>query len=304
MFKRISLTLLIISLSLITFAVSVHAQQPISFDSLSVDLWPEYDQPNVLVIYKATLSPEVSLPAEVTLRIPDASGNPFVVAVGPDTASVADVAYETQLNGDWIDVSFIATTPAIQFEYYDPNLIKDGTSRSFQYSWLEDIPVKSMVISLQHPVGSSNYVVAPDSGEVTQGSDGFTYTVVTKDEVAAGDEVSLSASYQKASDTLSVTGMQVEPSAPLPGPISAINLRQVLPWLLLALAIVLIAGGIFWYWRSSRGASASTARRHRKPTTSAEKGASSDGIYCHQCGKKAEAGDRYCRSCGVRLRIE
>jgi ABC-type nickel/cobalt efflux system permease component RcnA len=163
-----------------------------------------------------------------------------------------------------------------------------------------------MVISLQHPVGSSNYVVAPDPGDVTQGSDGFTYTVLDKGSVAANQEVTLTASYQKSSDTLSVTGMQVEPSAPLPsGPISAINLSQILPWLLLALALLLIAGGLFWYWRSSRADSSPTTRRHRKSVTSAEKGASSaDGVYCHQCGKKAEAGDRYCRSCGVRLRIE
>lgn len=305
MFKRVSL-ILIITIFAFVVAFSVQAQQPISFDTLAIDLWPEYDQPNVLVIYKAMISPDVDLPTEVTLRIPAAAGNPFVVAVGPDAASVADVVYQTQVNGEWINVSFIATTPALQFEYYDPNLIKDGTSRSFQYTWLQDIAVQSMIISLQHPIGSSDYVVAPQAGNLVQGDDGFTYTVVDQGAVTAAQQVSLTISYQKSSDNLSVEGMQIEPSAPLPaGPGSAINFSRILPWLLFALALLLIAGGGYWYWRSSRADSSPVTRRHRKPVTSAEKAASSaDGIYCHQCGKKAEAGDRYCRSCGVRLRIE
>ena len=97
MLKRIFPLLLIF---IIWSAPTVRAQEPPSLDTLSIDLWPEYDDPGVLVIYKALLSPEVTLPAEVTFRIPVQAGKPSAVAVGPDPSSVADVVYETQVMGD------------------------------------------------------------------------------------------------------------------------------------------------------------------------------------------------------------
>ncbi len=61
---------LIILLILLCFSFPAQAQQAISFSSVVVDLWPEFDRPEMLVIYHLTLSPSVSLPADVTLQIP------------------------------------------------------------------------------------------------------------------------------------------------------------------------------------------------------------------------------------------
>jgi hypothetical protein len=66
-------------------------------------------------------------------------------------------------------------------------------------------------------------------------------------------------------------------------------------------AILLIAGGGYWYWHSMQGRPEPVRKRHgvyrEKPTQP-----SSDMIYCHQCGKKASIGDVFCRSCGTKLR--
>ena len=67
LYKKIILTILII---LFVSIPTAGAQESPSLESLAIDLWPEYDKPGVLVIYKAVLSPEVTLPAEITLRIP------------------------------------------------------------------------------------------------------------------------------------------------------------------------------------------------------------------------------------------
>ena len=90
---------LVILITLFIFAPAIKAQESPSLETLVIDLWPEYDQPSMLVIYKAELSPEVNLPAEITFRIPVEAGAPAVVAVGPDARSVADVVYDTQVMG-------------------------------------------------------------------------------------------------------------------------------------------------------------------------------------------------------------
>ncbi|MBE9473998.1 MAG: hypothetical protein IMY85_03840, partial [Chloroflexi bacterium] len=53
---------LITLFALIVLIPSIQAQESPSIDTLVIDLWPEYDKPSMLVIYKAELSPEVSLP--------------------------------------------------------------------------------------------------------------------------------------------------------------------------------------------------------------------------------------------------
>ena len=52
------------------FPATVHAQTAITFDSLDVRLWAEYDQPSMLVIYDFKPTADTALPASVDIRIP------------------------------------------------------------------------------------------------------------------------------------------------------------------------------------------------------------------------------------------
>lgn len=303
--KRIPIFVILALLCL--SGIPARAQEAVSFSNLTISLWPEYDQPSVLVIYKGTLSPQISLPAEVTMQIPSEAGKAFVVAVGPDAASVADVSSQLQPAGEWIQVSFIATTPSIQLEYYDPRLAKDGAQRNFTYEWPAVHAADAITLEVQHPVGSSGMTVTPDAGQTLQGEDGFAYTLIDKGSVAAGTPFALDISYQKESDDLSVNSVALQPSAPItPQTGGRMNLRAVWPWLLGLLGVLLIAGGGYWYWHSGRQPAETRSRRRHtaqiKPGES--QGAADDGVYCHNCGKRALPGDRFCRSCGTRLRVE
>jgi hypothetical protein len=297
---------LIILLTISIFALSVQAQEAVRFDSLTIDLWPEYDRPDILVIYKAELSPEVSLPAEVTLRIPVEAGNPAVVAVGPDANSVADAVYDTQVMGEWLDVSFIATTPAIQFEYYDPRMIKDGSLRSFDFTWLGDYGVDSLTLQAQQPLGASNFTLSPPMGRIIQDQAGFSYDIIEVGELEQGSTFDLSVQYEKESDALSVQSLQIQPSATIvPGSSNLFSLDQPWVWLLIALGLILIGGGAYWYWRTGRQESTPQSRRQRRASAANQTGVpEGKTIYCHQCGKRAKPGDIFCRTCGTRLRNE
>ena len=283
------------------------AQEAVSFSDLTISLWPEYDKPSVLVIYKGTLSPAVSLPAEVTLRIPAQAGKPFVVAVGPDVASVADVSSQLQPAGEWIQVSFIATTPSIQLEYYDPRLEKDGAQRHFAYEWPADHPVESMSLEVQHPVGSSDVTLSPEAGQLLPGEDGLAYSLIDKGTIPAGGSFALDVRYTKQTEDLSKETLALQPSAPItPETGGRMNIRAMWPWLLGLLGVLLIAGGGYWYWQSGRQPDGAPGRRRHTAPIKPDKSqaASGDGVYCHNCGKRALPGDRFCRSCGTRLRVE
>ncbi len=283
------------------------AQESITLSTLVISLWPEYDRSSLLVIYKAQIAPEVSLPAEVVFRIPVQAVEPHAVAVGLDVDSVADVAYDVQPAGEWLQVSFIATTPAIRLEYYDPRLQKDGDQRTVSYLWPGDYAVDSLTLEVQHPVGSSDFTVTPPAEDQVQDTYDIVYDLIDKGSVPAGTTFSVDISYQKETDELTSETLPLQPSAPVTAPTSTqLNLDRALPWILgfMGVALIVEAGSGTGNLASNLRHEKSRRRRRSARPKVSEEAAAGEGVYCHNCGKRASASDRFCRACGSKLRIE
>ncbi len=308
MLRRTSLMLiLLIALAIISIRPVV-AQNEIKLSAVEVDLWPEYDQPTLLVIYRITLPSNVSLPVDLTFRLPASAGEPSAVAVKQMTttgeAALFSIPYQYRIENQWGLVTFNATMPEIQLEYYDPGLTKDGATRHFEYHWPGDYSVDNLVIQVQQPIGATNMQISPASGSAVTGNDGLIYYNKQVGAISAGQTFSLKISYEKASDELSITSLKVQPSSPVTTVTPGQNpLIAYLPWVLGGLGLVLLIGGAVWYWQAGKRKEPAPARRRRvaiEPESAAEEGY----IYCHQCGKRALPGDRFCRMCGTKLRTE
>jgi hypothetical protein len=290
--------------------VAVHAQaapqtqNPVTIQSLEVDLWPEYDQPKVLVIYRMTLASTVKLPAEITVRLPVAAGNPSAVA--EQTANgLFNLQYTTaDRDANWQMFRFTTTLPQLQIEYYDPNLVKKSTLHSYTYQWPGDYAVAQMSVKVQQPRTASQMKLEPNMGTSSLGNDGLTYFEVPVGKVDGSQTFQLSISYQKSDEILSNSAAfsSVTPVGPTtPGAGASASLNQWLPWALASLGLLMIGGGVWWYLRTGRQSTANGPRRHARGAPPAP--ANGDAaIFCHQCGKKAAGGDVFCRVCGARLR--
>ena len=303
MLKRIFGLLL---LFILTIPGGVFAQEDLSLSSLEVDLWPEYDRPNVLVIYHATLPPEISLPVELTFRIPVEAGNPNAVAVRQVDGSLISVAYDRQVNGEWGLITFTATSPEVQFEYYDPSLEKEAEQRHYEYTWPGDYSVQNLAIQAQQPVGAEDVRFSPSMNSSFTGQNGMVYFAIEVGSLGTGETYTISMDYAKANAILSVEQFEVQPSANLE-PSGQTDWLSFLPWVLGLLGVALIAGGGFWYWRQSKSEGPGTQRRRRRRAFhpgSETASSTEEGVYCHHCGKRASSNDKFCRSCGTRLRTE
>lgn len=304
--KRI-IFLLIVWLAFI-FSAPAAAQEPIKFSELEVDLWPEYDRPTMLVIYRITLHPSVSLPAAISLRIPGEVSGPNAVAAQQPDGSLINVPYEVGSSGDWNILQFQATMPDLQIEYYDPSLSMNGISRSFEFRWTGDYSVDRFLMQVQQPRGAANMLISPSLGTGSAAQDGFTYFISEMGAFSEGQMFSIKVSYDKETDELSASQLPISPSGPLEeNPMSRITISDALPWLLGIIGLVLLVGGGLWYWQSGRDQEKmpSEHRRSRKKPPAYQAEAHPEGafVYCHQCGKRANPGDRFCRSCGTQLRI-
>lgn len=290
----------------ICIPVSVAAQEAPTIDNLEIDLWPEYDRPEMLVIYRIELSSQVSPPLELSFRIPTAAGEPNAVAVRDPSGALLTAPYERSVEGEWAVITLTATMPGIQLEYYDPQIQISNTQRNFQYTWPGDYAVGSLSIQLQQPSDASQVKTNPAAASVTPGSDGLSYHAIELGALPAGGSTEVSVEYIKTSDALSIENLPVQPFSPISSDITGgTNISGILPWGLGILGISLLSGGIYWYWRMGREQpkpkSPGRGRRSTgKPRQSSP--ADQDATYCHQCGKRAASSDRFCRSCGTKLR--
>ena len=297
------------SVMLLAASVGARAQSEGTFKELNVSLWPEYDRPGVLVIYRIVLPDNTSLPAELTVRIPASATLNAVASLQAD-GKLLNAPYEQVVKGDWAEISFTTTMPGTQIEYYDASLTRDGKLRKYRYSWPGDYAIDALGIEVQQPLGATNMVTSPDLGAGKPREDGLTYYTANIGSLPQGQEFDLSLQYEKSDETLSAAGLGVQPSIPVEDDAEGWRswLTTALPWVVAALGLALIVGGGVWYWQSrKRKAERREPRRRRKPSTAAG-GATmaappaGQPIYCHSCGNRASQGDRFCRTCGTALR--
>lgn len=302
--------LILFSFILLLFIpVSVTAQQTVNFSAVTVDLWPEFDRPEMLVIYHITISPTVSLPTDVIVQVPARIGEPHAVAVRQADGALFSVQYQRRVRDQWAEISLTATTPDIQIEYYDPSLTRSGSLRTYTFQWPVAGQVDKFTVNVQQPVGATLMNISPGLGNGVVGSDGLTYYTGDITSLLGSSLFELTLSYEKQNDDLSMMDVQVQPGSSIDTSIAGQSepVQTYLPWLLGGLGVAFISGGVWWYWQSGRRQSSQPQRRERRKA-----GASSgkpvieekDQIYCHQCGKRAAEGDRFCRVCGTRLRVE
>jgi hypothetical protein len=306
MCKRFLTLISLITLLTLFLTTGAIAQDQVRFSSLKVDLWPEYDRHSLLVIYHGILAADTTFPVDVTFRIPSSAGEPNAVATRQLDGALYDVTFEREIAGAWAFIHFTTTAPEVHLEYYDIELQQDGEQRSYNYTWPGDYDVDAMVIQVQAPYNTTNISISPNLSSGIVGGDGLTYYSADVGSLAAGQTFEIDVQYSKPDDVLSAEKLQVEPSAPLPETTTSIDPQRILPLLLAVLGIVLVVGGVWWYWRGGRGEM--QIKRTRRGSRAIRREPAVEHVdadlYCHQCGKRASLGDHFCRSCGARLRTE
>ncbi len=271
---------------LFAFALTAHAAANPPLAALQIEIWPEYDRPGALVIYKGELAQSVRLPAEVSLRIPAASGGPAAVAYAADeSGKLLNLTHQDENAGNFILVHIRPPQRFFHLEFYD-RMATDKPQREYRYAWPGDAAVEKVSVLVKEPAASSNLSVQPKLDLTGQSPDGMTHRAVQLGALKAGEQLPIEIRYTK-SDPRPSTEIVAAPGA---APAAAAEAAQPQPIWPLALvgggAVVLIGAVTALLWRRRR-VSAS--------------GATPAGRFCPKCGRAAKAGDRFCANCGAGL---
>jgi hypothetical protein len=298
--------LFVLLLGILVFPTPAGAQGGVKLKTVNIGLWSEYDQPSMLVIHEFTLDESTPLPAKVTIRFPK-DGNLTAAAYCCDqngTLITTDIEKPETL-GSWQTVTLnVDSYIPYRIEYYQP-LTRDGNKRSFTYQWIGDYPVGEFNVTTQIPADSTHITSEPPFTETTTSSDGKIHIgKVTEKDLGMGQSSEFKLSYERESESVTrpTNSANIQPSEPIgPSTEGRISIDN-LPWIIGGIGLALIGLALFFYWRSTHGSEQNPRRRHRSGSTE-EPEAASEQAYCHKCGARAHPGDRFCRTCGSKLRV-
>jgi hypothetical protein len=278
------------------------AENPVtSIQSLTVQIWPDYDRPAVLVMMSGSLPSSAPLPALVKLPLlPEAELN--AVARADATGNLfADIAYTTDAG----TLSLSTPDPQFRVEYYVPYRVEGG-EHHFTFDWLADVSVQTLSVVVQQPTSATSLVTQPPAAEVVRGKDGLTYHMLPTGSAPAREPLSVHLSYSATTAALSAERRPAPAPAAAPAPAPVQEFRSPTAPVTAAdpgpgwgflVAIVATAGvsmGITWQIARNRFASGvgSETPRAERPAVRP----------CPGCGLPCGIDDYFCSDCGQEIR--
>lgn len=288
------------------------AQAGLSLTALTIELWPEYDQPSMLVILRGTLASTVALPATVTLHLPAAVGGPSAVAGQDPAGQLFNIPFTTTTTGATIAVQFEVPLASFQVEYYDPGLTRLGNVRDYAFHWQADFSAEAATLRVQEPLEAGDLSAEPPVTLAGSSDLGVNYYTTALGAIRIGQTVSVHLRYTKATSALTTDNLNQPSVAPLPSEASQTTASWTpSPQVLIGggLGLVgagLVGWGVVWLVRDRSGGLRRPRTRRSAPRLFASPalggGLENTPNFCTQCGQSLETADRFCRHCGAPIR--
>jgi hypothetical protein len=206
------------------------SQPHVHFQRLEVAIWPEYDQPAALVMYRGVLAPDVQLPVTVSLPMPASVSLPNAVAKrGPGT-NLLVAPYTIETGSQWNIVHLQTDLPEIRLEFYVA-LATEQAERTFLFEWPGGAEIDEAAYEVMQPWAATELKVAPSSSPPARGQDGLIYQREDLGPIPEGGTFFVELSYTKQSPELTVAALQPvsQPTQPAPPPSTSVQVPSAEP---------------------------------------------------------------------------
>lgn len=303
--KRVVQMMILLSMICLAAGPGSQAQEPPALATLRISVWPEFDRPDVLVIYRGLLADDTPLPAPLEIRMPIDVVTPSAVAFVDESGERLNLDYTMRVDGNQRVVSFELPSLGFQVEYYDALPVRDAGQRSYTFDYEAHYAVEQLGVEFQVPLTAGDFQLEPPADSVITESDGLVYHLVEAGPLAPGERRSWTLSYEKDNADLTFPALQGQ-QTPAVQPTQAAPVQEdtstVLIFIIAFVALVTVGAAAFWLGRrtASEGEpaveAAFPARKKRQ-----DLGRGTDA-YCHKCGAQLRADSEFCHKCGTAVR--
>lgn len=284
--------------------------------SVEVEVMPEYDDPRVLVVSRATLSNDTPLPAKVTFNAPKQDVEINMACELTDPNGMSCKPTEIIDKGDYQEVSFTTqTSRKVMFEYYyKPAGFPATGSKKFTFKFIPSfLNINELHLSIQQPRTAQGFKISPAAAQTVQDDkDKLNFYLYSFSNVADGQAMTFDISYKKDDPATSVA-----PKGSPEGERSTSGGTTIGKLAPLIAVLAIIGVIVYWMLPESRkkliphSAEPSKARANKRAVRASgkpskkSKAPKDTGIasFCPECGTRAELGDKFCTACGTGLRM-
>lgn len=268
-------------------ALAQDENEPVGFENVSLWLYPEYDDPRLLMMLQGQIV-GVEAPALVRFLVPSAAE---MYSAGSkdaqDRYTGGPPDREPSSIPGWDEISYVVTTDTFRVEYYDPIIIgQPDKTISYEFRWL--YPISDLDVIVQEPKKSSNYHVSP-AGQRFTDSEGFASHRYSFSDLDDEPPLQFEIAYTKSDPNPSLAADDT-------------GSTNVLLTLGIVVGLLAVFGGGFLLLRRPRMGTRTRADRRRvgkDAPARASKGKRLPSKFCSQCGKRLEGPSRFCEHCGA-----
>lgn len=268
-----------------------------SIARMRLSIWPEYDDPRVLVIIRGEIEPDDALPATLNLPIPKGAELIGAGMISEQNALLNHPHHMTP--GDAHDtLSLTLPVPGFFAEwYYDPWTSREA-NRQFTYTFIPPYPIDQLEVDIQQPYTATAFHTTPEAMGQNEDAQGGKYALFSYRDLAANAPLTFTVRYVKDTDQPSVSKQQPMPEGDIAD--AALRQKTIVAFGLLA-GFTGIYAGCAVAWRNYRRHRASRVTATPLTPTMATSSGASRANFCPDCGRKRQPTDRFCAGCGRSL---
>ncbi|MFH1652202.1 MAG: zinc ribbon domain-containing protein [Chloroflexota bacterium] len=262
---------------------------PTGFSNVRLWVYPEYDDPRLLVMLEGTIV-GATAPAQVRFLVPSeasmySAGS--MDAQGQYTGGPPD-RNPSEIPG-WDEISYTVTTNVFRMEYYDPLIVgQPDKTIDYEFRWL--YPISDLEVIVQEPKGSSDFTVEPDAPRFADG-EGFYAHRFSYTDLDDQPPLRFHISYSRSSAT---------PSLGTSGGGGATSSPSTLLVIIALLVFCLALAGWFLWVRKPQPKTRADRRRLDKSQGRGTGGKTLSEKFCSNCGQSLKDSAMFCPYCGTK----
>jgi len=179
------------------------SDSPPAIKTMKVQVWPEYDDPRVMVTYQGEFKDGSIFPQPVKFPAPLGSEMAMVCALKPPDDEHLCQLYDTLTGSDALSVSYTLPIPTYYLEYYWDG-IRTETGKSFSFNYVSPYAIDTLELEVQQPLKATDFKLAQPYASATSDGLGMKYYNYMFKNVTPGQTISIDASYAKPDNKPSV----------------------------------------------------------------------------------------------------
>ena len=173
------------------------AQGDLSIGRMRVSVWPEHDDPGVLVIYDGRFIDNSQFPTKTSFFIPKGAVISDVCSLSPEGQHYCQLYEVLEGEGDWDRVLMSLPFSNFYLSLHTEALDLTSENRAVEFSVLANHPIENIEMDIQQPLRSSAFKIDPADGDQSE-KKGFNHFKYEMEDVSKAEELLFKISYVKA----------------------------------------------------------------------------------------------------------